>query len=249
MSNFTNSPLVDFTRILPATHRNSPRNQPIRKITIHHVAGVTPVERLYDTLLNRGISANYGIGSDGRIALYTDERDRAWTSSSRENDHQAITIEVSNSATGGQWPISKHVFERLLDLCEDICRRNNIPRLVYDKTPNGTLTRHNFFSNTNCPGPYLQARFPFIAEEVNRRLGAPAVQQSPLAQQPQASASQPAPPPKENTTPPAAEQPQAVLFRVQAGAFRERKNAEALLARLHEQGFTDAFITTTGGSS
>ena len=42
--------------------------------------------------------------------------------------------------------------------------------MTYDETPNGSLTRHNMFVNTTCPGPYLQSKFPYIAEEVNKRL-------------------------------------------------------------------------------
>jgi len=150
---------------------NAPRNQPIRKITPHMVAGVTTGEQLFNTLRNRGISANYGIASNGEIWLYANESDRAWTSSSGANDHQAITIEVGNSGMGPQWPVSDLVLRRLHDLCECICRRNNIPLLVYDGTANGTLTRHNMFAATSCPGPFLQSRFPQIAHEVNRRLG------------------------------------------------------------------------------
>ena len=172
MSNFTNSPLVVHTRLSP--NRNSPRNQPIRKITIHHWAGVSTIENIGAFLANpdRRASYNYGIGNDGRVALYVNERDRSWASSSGANDHQAVTIGVCNSATGGNWPVSDRAYAALIDLCEDICRRNGIPRLVYDGTANGTLTRHNMFANTTCPGNFLQRRFPAIAEEVNRRLGA-----------------------------------------------------------------------------
>jgi len=104
--------------------------------------------------------------------MYVEEKDRAWTSSSGANDHQAITIEVSNSATQGEWPVSDRAFAALIDLCVCICRRNNIPRLVFDGTPNGSLTHHQMFAATNCPGPFLLKRFPQICDLVNERLGA-----------------------------------------------------------------------------
>jgi len=178
MIQFSNSPLVAHTRLSP--HRNAPRNQPIRKITIHMVAGVTSIESL-GTLFSgtRQVSSNYGVGSDGRIGMYVEERNRAWTSSSAANDHQAITIEVSNSALGGNWPVSDHVLEATINLCVDICRRNNIPRLVYDGTPNGSLTRHNMFAATSCPGLFLQSKFPYIAQEVTRRLSPQTAAQQP----------------------------------------------------------------------
>ena len=170
MSNFTNSPLVVFTRLSP--HRNSPRNQRITKITPHHTAGVINIEDLGNWFAQPSTraSSNYGIGSDGRVGMYVEERNRAWTSSSASNDNQAVTIEVSNSSTGGRWPVSDRAFETLLDLCEDICRRNGMSELVYNGTRNGSLTHHRFFANTTCPGPFLLERFPQIAQEVTRRL-------------------------------------------------------------------------------
>jgi hypothetical protein len=176
----TNSQLVEFTRISP--NKNSPRSQPIRKITIHHTAGVIGIENLGAWFSNPacGGSSNYGVGSDGRVGMYVEERDRAWTSSSPQNDQQAVTIEVANSSTGGEWPVSDRAFAALIELCVDICKRNGIPELIYDGTPDGTLTRHNFFSNTNCPGKYLQDRFPLIAETVSKRLAAEPVTQAPL---------------------------------------------------------------------
>ena len=147
------------------------RGHCICKITPHHMAGVlsaTQCGRIFQNP-NRQASSNYGIGYDGEIACYVGEENRAWTSSNRENDCQAITIEVSNSECGGDWPISDEAWNSLVNLCVDICRRYDF-RLDYDGTPNGSLTRHNMFANTNCPGPYLESKFPELAETVNRIL-------------------------------------------------------------------------------
>ena len=170
---FTNSPLTVFTRISP--NKNSPRNQPIRKITIHHTAGVISIENLGDWFSRptTQASSNYGVGSDGRVGLYVEEKDRSWCSSSPDNDHQAVTIEVSNSATGGDWPVSDRALMATIDLCVDICKRNGIDRLNYTGTTAGNLTRHDMFANKICPGPFLAARLPYIASEVNKRLIVP----------------------------------------------------------------------------
>ena len=116
---FTNSPLATYTRISP--NRNSPRNQPITKITIHHQAGINSVEGFGNIVASpaREMSANYAIGNDGRIGLFCPEGDRSWCSSSPWNDHRAITIEVSNSAYGDStgWPISDAAYNSLIKLC------------------------------------------------------------------------------------------------------------------------------------
>ena len=141
------------------------------KITPHHMAGVLSAEscgKIFQDA-NRNASSNYGIGNDGKIACYVGEENRAWTSSSPSNDYQAITIEVSNCENGGQWKISDAAWNSLVNLCVDICKRYNF-KLTYDGTSKGSLTRHNMFASTSCPGPYLQGRFQELANTVNARL-------------------------------------------------------------------------------
>ena len=169
---FTNSSLVVYTRISP--NRTSPRNKPITKITVHHMAGVCSVEDFGNIVAPtaRQMSANYAIGNDGRIGLFCPESDRSWCSSSPENDHQAITIEVSNSSVGGDWPIGNKAYQSLIKLCVDICKRNGIKKLYYDGTPNGTLTRHCDLWPTLCPGPWMKNHTTDLCNKVNAQLNA-----------------------------------------------------------------------------
>lgn len=152
---------------------NAPRNNRIRKITIHHMAGNLSVEQCGNIFAdrNRQASSNYGIGSDGRVGLYVDEANRSWCSSNADNDHQAVTIEVANDVIGGNWHVSDIALAKLIDLCVDICERNHIDRLVFTGNASGNLTLHKYFAATACPGPYLESKMPYITEQVNRRLG------------------------------------------------------------------------------
>ena len=168
----SNSKLVSYTKISP--HRTSPRNDKIRKITIHHMAGNLSVETCGNVFQSRQASANYGIGSDGRVGQYVDEADRAWSTAWPDNDHQAVNIEVANDGGAPDWHVSDAALASLVDLCVDICKRNGIDKLTYTGDETGNLTRHNMFVPTACPGPYLQSKFPWIAQEVNARLGAQA---------------------------------------------------------------------------
>ena len=166
----SNSPLVNYTRISP--NSNNPRKDKIRKITIHHMAGNLSVETCGNIFAasSRGASSNYGIGSDGRVGMYVEEKNRSWCSSSPSNDHQAITIEVANDGGAPNWHVSDTALNKLIELCVDICKRNGISQLNYTGDSSGNLTRHNMFTATTCPGPYLQSKFPYIASEVNKRL-------------------------------------------------------------------------------
>lgn len=161
-------------KFMPAHSNNYSKGRSgykVCKITPHHMAGKLTAKRCGELFQNpkRRASANYGIGYNGEIYCYVDENDRAYTSSNKANDCQAITIEVANSKTGGNWPISDAAWNSLVNLCVDICRRYGF-RLEYDGTPNGSLTRHNMFAATSCPGPYLQGKFPELVKVVNARL-------------------------------------------------------------------------------
>lgn len=252
----SNSKYVEYTRLSPNC---SERTAPITKITIHHMAVVNgTLEGVGARFADRNsyASANYGIDSNGKVALYVPEDKRAWTSSNAENDNSAVTIEVANSAAGPDWPVSGKAYAKLIDLCVDICQRNGIKELVYNGTKYGTLTRHNMFTSTACPGPYLQARFPEIAEMVNRRLyadleptpttgtlwrvqvGAYKVLANAIRTRDELKAK--------------GYQTYLVqsgdLYKVQCGAFSVRSNAEALAAKLKAAGYS-TYITTQAGKA
>ena len=167
----SNSSLINYVNLSP--NCNSPRNNAIKKITIHHMASNLSVEQCGNIFANRNrqASSNYGISSDGRVGLYVDEANRSWCSSNADNDHQAITIEVANDVIGGNWHVSDVALAKLIDLCVDICERNGINRLIFTGNASGNLTLHKYFAATMCPGPYLESKMPYIAQEVNRRLG------------------------------------------------------------------------------
>lgn len=174
----SNSALVNYTLISP--NKNHPRNHVIDTITIHHMAGNLTVEKCGQLFQNksRQASANYGIGTDGRIALYVDEGDRAWTSGNRANDNRAVTIEVANDMIGEPWSISDAAYKSLIALVADICKRNNIRKLMWhnDKKLIGkidvqNMTVHRWFQSTACPGTYLMNMMGNIARDVNIALG------------------------------------------------------------------------------
>lgn len=170
----SNSSLVNYTRLSP--NHSGARNHVIDTITIHHMAGNLSVETCGNVFANpsRQASSNYGIGSDGRVGMYVEECNRSWCTSSSSNDNRAVTIEVADDVIGGNWHVSDAALDKTIELCTDICRRNNIKRLNYTGDKSGNLTMHRWFAATSCPGEYLASKFPYIAAEVNKRLGSAA---------------------------------------------------------------------------
>ena len=172
----SNSPLISYTKISP--NKTSPRNHAIDTITIHCVVGQCSVEALGNIFAPKSVesSCNYGIGSDGRIGMYVEEKDRSWCSSNAPNDHRAITIECASDETH-PYAINDKVYKSLIKLCVDICKRNNIKELKWkaDKSLIGqieeqNMTVHRWFANKACPGDYIYNRLGQIASEVNSKL-------------------------------------------------------------------------------
>lgn len=252
---YSNSKLVSYTKISP--NKNSPRNHAIDTITIHCMAGNLTVETCGAMFAqaSRQASSNYGIGSDGRIALYVDEKDRSWCTSSPSNDHRAITIEVANDGGAPDWHVSDKALDSLIKLVADICKRNKIKKLLWknDKSLIGqvskqNMTLHRWFANKACPGDYLVSKHPQIVKEVNKILAEEEpkvtyyVQVGAFSRKTNAIL-------KRNELEKAGFSAFVSLtadrmWHVQAGAYTSQKNAKALVTKLEKAGFT-AIIKTS----
>lgn len=175
---YTNSPLVSYTKLSP--NHSGQRKHAIDTITIHCVVGQLSVETIGNIFAptSRQASSNYGIGKDGRIGMYVEEKNRSWCTSSSANDNRAITIEVA-SDTKHPYAVNDKAYAALLDLVTDICRRNGIEKLVWSTVKNDrvnhlngcNMTVHRDYANKSCPGDYLYNLHGEIAAEVNKRLG------------------------------------------------------------------------------
>ena len=164
---FTNSPLVAFTLLSP--NHSGQRTKRIDRISPHCVVGQCTAEGLGEWFHRPSTqaSSNYGIDKDGRVGLYVDEKNRSWCTSSNENDQRAVTIECASGKVE-PYAMNEVVYDRLIDLCVDICRRNGKKKLLWFGDKNKTLnyqpkedemliTVHRWFANKSCPGNWLYA--------------------------------------------------------------------------------------------
>ena len=178
---YTNSSLVSYTKLSP--NHSGQRTHSIDRITPHCVVGQCSVETLGNIFLpaSRQASSNYGIGVDGRVGMYVEEKNRSWCSSSAANDQRAVTIECASDNTE-PYAFKDVVYQRLIELCTDICRRNGKTKLLWlgDKTktlnynPKSdemVLTVHRWFANKSCPGNWMYARMGDLASKVTAALG------------------------------------------------------------------------------
>ena len=248
--------VVDF-----GTRKSNPRNQKILGITPHHMAARQLGDDCARGHLNspRQASANYYIGYDGQITIGISEDRRAWTSDSRTNDYSHITIEVSDQDTS--WAIPDKAYKSLVNLCADICKRYDID-LKYEpsKGAKSTLTTHDMFKNTLCPGPYLKNKIASgeFERDVKRAMGAE------LKPQPTADVLYRVQVGAFKNLGYATELQKELdsvdfdtylvqgsdgLYKVQCGAFESKQRAEALASQIKEVGFEDTYITTKSGTA
>lgn len=222
-----NSRLVDCTMLSP--NHSGKRTHGVDRISPHCVVGQLTAEGIGSCFPSgREASCNYGIGTDGRVCLIVDEANRSWCTSSNANDQRAITIECASDKSE-PYAMNGKVYGKLVDLCEDICRRYGKKKLLWfankDKSLNYNpksdemvLTVHRWFANKSCPGNWLYERLGQLASTVTARLNGGNAEQA----------------------------ADKSLYRVQVGAYSKKSNADAMLAKVKAAGF-DAFITQVDG--
>lgn len=210
---FTNSKLAEYVKISP--NRTKGRPGKIDTVTIHCVVGQVTVERLGEIFAEKSkqASANYGIGKDGKIGMYVEEKDTSWCSSNQANDRRAITIEVASDTTH-PYRVNVKAYNALIDLLVDVCKRNGISKLVWSTNKSDRVNRkngcnmtvHRDYANKACPGDYLYNLHGKISDEVNARL---AIKK---------------------------------LYCVQVGAFSKKSNAERLQKELRDKGYVSSIV-------
>ena len=223
-----NSTLVNYTKLSP--YNSGKRTMPIDRITPHCYVGQASVEDMGNWFATTAkCSCNYGNGKDGRIALIVPENCRSWCSSSSANDQRAVTIECASDKTA-PYAFNQKVYDSLIRLCVDICKRNGKKKLLWLKDKQKTLayqpapdemvlTVHRWFANKACPGDWMMSHMDDLAKSVTAALGGSDV---PSGNDPIDGAKK--------------------LYRVQVGAFKDRSNAEKKLRQISATG-TDCFIT------
>lgn len=222
---YTNSPLVDCKVMSP--NHSGKRTHTIDRITPHCVVGQATAERIGECFVDksRQASCNYGIGKDGRVCLVVDEANRSWCSSSASNDQRAVTIECASDATA-PYAFNDAVYNKLIDLCVDICKRNGKTKLLWFGDKNKALnykpaademvlTVHRWFKNKSCPGNWMYSRMGDLADKVTAKLN------------------------------PSTAAASKTIYRVQCGAFSKKAYADKLLIAIKKKGF-DAFIKQYG---
>ena len=266
---YTNSSLVSYTKLSP--NHSGKRTHSIDRITPHCVVGQLSAESICGcfTSTSRQASCNYGIGTDGRVSLCVEEKNRSWCSSSNANDQRAVTIECASDMKA-PYAMNSKVYESLIRLCTDICKRNGKKKLLWlgskskalnysPKSDEMVLTVHRWFANKSCPGDWLYSRLDDLAKKVTANLSDATTSTSTTTTTKKETLYRVqvgAYSVKNNAD---VQLKKAAgfdtymvkvggLYKIQVGAYSKKANAETMQKKLKAKGF-DAFITTPSGSA
>ena len=178
---YTNSPLVAYTKL--SSNHSGQRNHAVDRISPHCVVGMCSAESLGEWFARSSTqaSSNYGIDKDGRVGMYVEEKNRSWCTSSNANDQRAITIECA-SGTREPYEMNDAIYNMLIRLCVDICKRYGKKKLLWfadkaktlayePKADEMVITVHRWFADKSCPGEWLYSRLGDLAAKVTAQLG------------------------------------------------------------------------------
>ena len=174
-----NSKLVTYKWLSP--NHSGKRTAKIDTITPHCVVGQLTASGIASCFRKgSNASCNYGIGKDGTVALIVDEANRSWCTSSNYNDQRAVTIECASDRKA-PYTFNNKVYNKLIELCVDICQRNGKNKLIWcaDKThfesykpasDEMMLSVHRWYANKSCPGNWMYSHMGQLAKTVTQRL-------------------------------------------------------------------------------
>jgi hypothetical protein len=174
----------------------SRNGQEINGVVIHHVAGTNGLSFVANAN-KRNSHPTYHISNSGAVTGIVHPERRPYSTGGTP-DPNAVTFEIDNSSTGGDWPVSPAALESLIEVI--IHHASQSPRAGkgFAKNIKGQpqseffVAWHSQYKATACPGPFLTSQLDYIVAECNRRTtGKPVVPTTPVAPPPPPASQKP----------------------------------------------------------
>ena len=213
--------ISDYSNWYNFSHKkwNGRNGNKITRIIPHHMAGNLTIAQFNNIMASgRQMSPTVAVFTDGTVCAYVPEECRPWTTGGWTADCCALTLEIANDGgaeTG--WHISDKAYNKAVLIMAEWCKRYGIDP-VYTYRGNG-INMHRDWAATECPAAYMMGKITSGQLEKDIRAA--------MGEKPA-----PAPTPTED-----------VMYKVQCGAFKVKKNAENLKTKLEADGFK-CFVRT-----
>jgi hypothetical protein len=132
-------------------------------VTMHHNAGRLSHEGVLEVWKTRPASAHFDVDGAGRVAQYAWLNEYAWACGNTKGNQDSISIEMANSAVGGDWPVAEVTWKSAARLAGWI-----FAKIIGVRPSKDNLVMHSHWKATACAGPYIGRVMPAILELANQ---------------------------------------------------------------------------------
>jgi hypothetical protein len=132
-------------------------------VTIHHNGGRLSHEGVLNVWKTRPASAHFDVDGVGDLAQYVEMNEYAWATGSTNGNQSSISIEMCNSETGGQWPVSEITWRSAARLTGWI-----FAKVIGGRPSLANVVPHHHWKPTTCAGPYMDSvwnQFVLVAQQ------------------------------------------------------------------------------------
>jgi hypothetical protein len=132
-------------------------------VTLHHNGGRLSHEGVLRVWQTRPASAHLDVDGVGATAQYVEFNEYAWSTGSTNGNQKSISIEMANSATGGNWPVAEVTWREAARLAGWL-----FATVIGDRPSAENLVVHNYWKATVCAGPYIASVMGQIIQLANQ---------------------------------------------------------------------------------
>ena len=128
-------------------------------VTLHHNGGRLSHEGVLRVWQTRPASAQFDVDEFGDVAQYVKANEYAWACGNTSGNQRSISIEMANSAIGGEWPVGESTWRSAARLTGWLCAR-----VIGVRPSRSNVVPHHFWKATTCAGPYIDRVFGTIVD-------------------------------------------------------------------------------------
>jgi hypothetical protein len=119
-------------------------------VTIHHNGARLSHEGVLAVWQTRPASAHFDVDGWGDVAQYVLPNEFAWACGNTDGNQRSISIEMCNSALGGDWPVSEVTWREAARLTGWI-----FAKIIGARPTSRTVVPHHYWKATTCAGPFI----------------------------------------------------------------------------------------------
>jgi Cpl-7 lysozyme-like protein/N-acetylmuramoyl-L-alanine amidase-like protein len=124
-------------------------------VTVHHNGARLSHEGVLNVWKTRPASAHLDVDGAGKTAQYVELNEYAWACGNTEGNRRSISIEMANSATGGNWPVAEVTWREAARLAGWL-----FAKVIGARPTNNNFVVHKHWKATTCAGPYIDSVKP-----------------------------------------------------------------------------------------